>query len=556
MSTVTTHAPRVTESAPRTRAGAVRTLWAVQMRRDRLQLAVWILGNAAMAGLAVTGVAQSYGSEAERSTLLATAIANPVVLTFRGLPSGAGAAEFTGFLILPFLVMIAAFMSSFLAVRHTRAEEESGRAELVGATMASRGSALCATALHGFTANALTAAAVAVAFLASGLPLSGSVTAGVTTGAAGLVFLGVGLIAAQLFASSRGANALGVIVILASFLVGGVGNAIGSPNADLTRMESSVLAWFSPFGWAENVRPFADNDPGPFLPLVAAAAIGLLLAAALQSRRDVGASLLAPRRRRAQASGSLRGPVTLVGRLTRGSAIAWAVGAFLTGVLATSLASVVQDLGGSNPAIATILEAMSQSGDLRAGTVVIFFTVVGILASCCAVQLIARARQEEAHGTVEPLWAAAVGRRGWLASYLAVGVIAIAVVDGAAVLGALVGLARSGDDLVREVWVGAAGQGAVAVAFLTITALVLVVLPRWTIGIGWSIVVLATIIGLFGPLFGLPDELTRLSPFSQVPTVTAGGVDGRGVIGIIATAAIALVLSVWLVRRRPLVTAG
>lgn len=552
MSTLATRRARTTPG----RSGAIRSLWVMEMRRDRLQLPLWILGNAAMAALAVTGVTQSYGTDAERSTLLATAIANPVILTFRGLPSGSGVPAFTGFLILPFLVMIAAFMSSFLAVRHTRAEEESGRAELVGATVASRRAVLWATLLHGVSANVVTAAAIAAAFLASGFPPGGSVIAGLATGAAGLVFLGIALIGAQLFATARGANALGVIAILVGFLLSGVGNALGTPNADLTRMESSPLTWFSPFGWAENVRPFADDSLAPILLLVAAAAAAVLLTYALQSRRDVGGSLVASRPGPATAGWSLRGPVTLVGRLTRASILAWAVGAFLTGALATSLAAVVQEMGGSNPAVAAILEAMSKNDDLQAGTVVIFFTVVGILASCCAVQIIARARQEEAHGTVEPVWAASVGRRSWLASYVLIAALSILAVDAAAALGAFAGLRRSGADLALDVWVGAAGQAAVAAVFLAITALVLVVLPRWTIGVGWSTVVLATIIGLFGPLFGLPDELTRLSPFSQTPTVTADGVDGRGVIGIIVTAIVALVLSVWLVRRRPLVTAG
>jgi ABC-2 type transport system permease protein len=538
-------------------AGAVRSLWALQTRRDRLQLPLWILGNAAMAALAVTGVTQSYGTDAERSTLLATAIANPVILTFRGLPSGSATPAFTGFLIVPFLVMIAAFMSSFLAVRHTRAEEESGRAELIGATAASRRAVIWATILHGITANLVTAVAIAVAFLASGLPWGGSVMAGLATGAAGLVFLGIALIGAQLFATARGANALGVIAILAGFLLSGVGNALGTPNADLTRMESSPLTWFSPFGWAENVRPFADDAAGPLVLLLGAAAAAVLLAYVLQGRRDLGGSLVAPRRGPATADWALRGPVTLVSRLTRGAILAWAVGAFLTGALATSLAAVVQDMGGSNPAVAAILEAMSENDDLQAGTVVIFFTVVGILASCCAVQIIARARQEETHGTVEPVWAASVGRRTWLTSYLVAAAVAICAVDGAAALGAFAGLSRTSADLAADVWVGAAGQAAVAAVFLAITALVLVVLPRWTIGVGWSIVVLATIIGLFGPLFGLPDELTRLSPFAQTPILTAGGgVDGRGVGGIIVTAAVVLALSVWLVRRRPLVTAG
>ena len=36
----------------------------------------------------------------------------------------------------------------------------------------------------------------------------------------------------------------------------GIGNALGTPSSDLTRMHSSWLTRLSPFGWAENVRAF------------------------------------------------------------------------------------------------------------------------------------------------------------------------------------------------------------------------------------------------------------------------------------------------------------
>ena len=45
----------------------------------------------------------SYGTQQDRQALLATAIANPVILLFRGLPSGADEGAFIAFLIFPFL---------------------------------------------------------------------------------------------------------------------------------------------------------------------------------------------------------------------------------------------------------------------------------------------------------------------------------------------------------------------------------------------------------------------------------------------------------------------
>ena len=102
--------------------------------------------------------------------------------------------------------------------------------------------------------------------------------------------------------TSRGANSLAVWVLLLTFLIGGLGNALGTPRADLQRIESSWLTWLSPFGWGENSRPFADDNVWPLLLCVA---FGLVLAAiaafALQASRDLGESLVPERRGRADA---------------------------------------------------------------------------------------------------------------------------------------------------------------------------------------------------------------------------------------------------------------
>ncbi|HAN23332.1 MAG TPA: polyketide antibiotic transporter, partial [Microbacterium ginsengisoli] len=95
-----------------------------RLRRDLWQFVIWIGGTSMLAAFTVSAVNGSYGTETDRVNLLATAAANPVIMLFRGLPSGADLGAFTGFLILPFLAMMAAFMSSFMAVRHTRADED------------------------------------------------------------------------------------------------------------------------------------------------------------------------------------------------------------------------------------------------------------------------------------------------------------------------------------------------------------------------------------------------------------------------------------------------
>lgn len=533
-------------------------LVAQRVRRDRWQLVMWIAGTAALAALTYVGVTDSYGTQHDRETLLATAIANPVILLFRGLPSGADEGAFMLFLIFPFLAMCAAFMSTFLAVRHTRAEEEDGRAELVAATAAGRRLPLLATGVYGLCANLALGALTTAALIACGLPLRGSAVGGLGAGAVGVAFLGIGLVCAQLFHTSRGANAAAVWALLVTFLLAGIGNAAGTPSTDLQRMESSWLVWLSPFGWGEQSRPFADDAAAPLLLCIA---VGLVLAGtalALQSVRDLGAGVFGERRGPADAGITLRSPIGLVWRLTRGAVAGWAVGGLVTGMLATALASVLRDVTTQLPSVEAILTAITAQGSLEQGAVVIFFTMAGILAACCAVQVVCHARQEEAHGTAEPVLAGAVPRVGWIAGYLVVGFAAIVLVLAATVAGAALGLAGRGGDaaLMADAVVVAAGQVVAASVFLVLTAAVFVLAPRLTIPLGWSLVIVGMVLGLFGPLFGFPDAVVHLSPFASAPTVSDTGVDVRALWWLVAAVAALGGGSLALMRRRELAGDG
>lgn len=529
-----------------------------RLRRDWIQVVLWTVGAGLLAYASYIGVADTYGGEQDRTSLLAAALANPVILLFRGLPSGADEGAFMVFLIFPWLAILAAFMSTFLAVRHTRGDEESGRAELIAATPAARSLPIVATAVHGLLANLLLAVLVAGAYLAVGLDAAGAMLAGAAAGAVGVVFLGIGLFAAQLMRTSRGANSVSVWAIVLTFVIAGIGNAIGTPSDDLTRMESSWLTWLSPFGWGENTRAFDENL---WWPALLCLGVGIVLAAAsiaLASARDLGGSFIAERFGRGGASAALSTPMGLVWRLTRGAVIGWAVGGLLTGLLSTSLASIVQEVGASNPAVEQILEQIAGQGSIEQGTVTTFFTMLGVLAACCAVQIVCRARQEEAHGTAEPLLAVPVGRVRWLADYLVVALVGIVVVIAAAIGGAAIGIAgQEGDwDLMSTVLITGAGQVAAASVFLVVTALAFVLVPRLTIPLGWTLVLVAMILGLFGPLFQFPDWLVHLSPIAVTPTVDGDDVDVRGLWWLVLATGVGAAASLTLMRRRELTAAG
>jgi ABC-2 type transport system permease protein len=530
-----------------------------RMRRDWRQLLMWVVGTALLAYVSYTGVSQSYGTLQDRQELLVTVMANPVILLFRGLPSGADQGAMMVFLIFPFLALDAALMSTFLAVRHTRMDEEQGRAELVSASPAGRTTPVVATAIHGLIANFALAALTTLAFIATGAGVEGAKVAGFAVGSVGVAFLGVGLVAGQLMRTSRGANSLATWIVVIAFLLSGIGNALGTPSDDLQRMESSWLTWLSPFGWGENVRAYSDNN---LWPAVLALGFGLVLAGAaiaLQSARDLGESFIPERLGRADAGALLSTPTGLVWRLTWGAILGWVIGGLLTGMLSTSLASFVDQVSGDNPAIVNILKNIGgTNGTLEQATVSVFFLMLGILAACAAVQIVSRARQEEAHGTAEPVLSAAVGRVRWLVDYLVIALVAMILLAAAGVLGATLGLASADGDwgLMQTIVVTALGQVVAASVILVLTALVFVLAPRATIAVGWTLIAVGSVLGLFGPLFGFPEWMAKLSPMEAAPKVTMDGVDLNGLWWLVAVVVVGGAASIALMRRRELAPNG
>lgn len=351
-----------------------------RLRRDWLQLLLWILATVLMAYSGFAGVTQSYATLKDRVEVLAAVMANPVIMMFRGLPSGASEGQFLSFEILPWLTMLAGLMSVFLAVRHTRGDEEAGRTELLAATPAGRALPTVATLIHGVAANVVLGVLVALALIGSKLDPAGSWLMGIASATTGIAFLGIGLIAAQLMRTSRGANSLTVWILVATFLINGIGNVAGTPSNDLTRISSSWLVWLSPFGWAEQSRPYDTNSVAPAL---IGLVFGLVLAAAavaLQSVRDIGEGFIPARPGRVHARPALAGPHALVWRLTNGAIIGWAIGGALTGMLATKLSGLAGQVAGQNPAVAQILDKIGKAGGLEETVVSVFFTMMGILA--------------------------------------------------------------------------------------------------------------------------------------------------------------------------------
>src|SRR5688572_4484933 len=115
------------------------------LRRDRIQLPLWIVGLGGMVAWSALAVPTVYDTPAKVAGYAATVGASPVSYLMSGRQA---AIDTIGGITANEISQVAqlgvCFMVLFLVVRHTRAEEETGRAELLRSTVLGRHAATLA----------------------------------------------------------------------------------------------------------------------------------------------------------------------------------------------------------------------------------------------------------------------------------------------------------------------------------------------------------------------------------------------------------------------------
>ena len=529
------------------------TLVRHRMRRDRIQIPVWLASVSALVLFSALALQDTFGSLEERTLLVRLAAANPSIMFIRGVPQGTDADAVLIFTILAFIGVLVGLMNTFLAVRHLRAEEESRRAELVAATPAARSFPPLATLVYGLLVNLTLAVAVAGCLLIAGQELAGSIVTGLSLCGVGVVFLTVGGVASELMPSARAANGVAVGAVLLAYLLRGIADAFGTVSADGLYVESGWLSWLSPIGWAQQTHPFTENNLAPLLLHVAVAAVLVGSALLIMARRDTGDSVLASSGGRATASRALSGPFGLAWRLQWPSIIAWCAGGAAFGIFGGSLGTAIasSDLGDSP--IADQLARLSRGGDtLTEAFISVIFTIVGIVAAGSAIQAVVRLRQEESLVGGQLVLATPISRFRWAGGYVAVGAIAILLVlTAGAVASVLAALAVGApEESIEDSVLAALAQLPAALLFLCAVSLVWSLIPRLTSGIGWGLLALAVFLGVFGSLVGLPEWTAELSPFSHTPVPSGEDPDWSGGIVMLGLALVAGAAAMFLFRRR------
>jgi ABC-2 type transport system permease protein len=549
MTTLTQEPARATAGRPRENSLAgTGKLVRFNLRRDRIKLPAWLFGMFLFVFYYGTALPQLYQTEEDLQVVTEfTRGAVGAIISGPGFGLDDPTIESVVASVYGlYFLLLAALMNILLVSRHTRVEEQTGRAELIRSNVVGRHAPVTAALIISVVANVLLALLVAAAMAAADLDTSDALLLGSSIGAVGLVWAGITTLTVQVSAFSRAGSGLAGAALGAAYVIRAAGDTITEGG--------SLLSWFSPLAWSQQTRPYADGRWWPLLLSVAFAAVTAAIGYMLSTRRDVGAGLVAPRGGSPTAPAWLRSPLTFAFRLQRAGLIGWgaaliiaaAVYGGLTGPIVDAfedLPETMIDVMGGNPS--RLLDGYVSTMALSFAIVLAVFVILGLQA----------ARGEETKGRAEPVLATATSRSAWLGGHIAVVAAGVAVL--LAVSGLVLGIATAisvGD--AAYVWDTTAAHLVYVPALLVLLgiAVLLFGFVPGAVGATWAVFGFATIIGFFGPIMDLPQWVHNLSPIEHVARLPLEELSWTPLVILTAVAAALIALGLYGFGRRDLDT--
>ncbi len=509
------------------------------LRRDRVRLPVWLLGITAVTAASAGAVRGLYDTPEKIAGYAATVTSSAATRLMNGRPAGVDTLD--GIVVYEsstVAVLAVSLMSVFLVVRHTRAEEETGRSELLRSTVVGRYADIAAATSVAAAASVLVGLLDAAVLTASGAGAGGAVLHGASLACLGLLFAAVAAASAQVTPSARGALGIAGGVLGATYVVRGLGD-----------VSESALTWASPFGWAQGTQPYADQRWWLLLPLLGLAALCLVLAVALAARRDAGAGLVPARPGRPRAGRWLGTSWGLALRNQRGLLLGWVSGLTATAALFGSTGQEVVDMVADNPDLAAFFAA--GGGDVLDAYFAFVLSFLAVVTSAYGVSSALRLRAEEEGGRAEVLLATGLSRERWAAGSLAVTVVGtlltlLCIGLGLGVTHALV----SGDsDPLGVLVAGAVAQAPAVLAVAGCAVLVVGWLPRWA-PLAWVAFAFVLLQAYLGELLDLPGAVAGMSPFWHLPSLPSEAFSATPAVMVGLVAAALVVIGVLGLRSR------
>ena len=482
-------------------------------RRDRIRYLIFALLLLMITGLVAVAFVEMYPTVEDRQVLAETML-NPAMVAMIGPAYGIGNYTFGALFaneMLLFSALTFGLMSIFFVVRHTRADEEEGRVEMIRSLPTGRLSTLTATLIVVSGVNIVLAVLTgfSLSFLKiESMGLKGSLLYGAALGATGIFFTALTAVFVQLSESSRSVIAYALAALGISYLIRAVGD-----------VGDNMLSWLSPLGWVLGTEVYVNNYWWPVLLTVGAAVILMVLALYLNSIRDLGAGFIAAKSGRASASTLLGGPMSLFFRLQRTSLIAWAIGLFILGASYGSVFGDLESFFADNELLQEMLSAV-EGFTLVDQFLPMLMSIMAMIGTIPAIMVMNKIIGEEKRNRLEHLLSRPVSRLGIMGSSLV-----ISIVTGFAMVSlAIIGLWLSGslsmeDEIVFSTFYRAGIVYLPAMLVMIGLATVLVgVFPKLT-SISWGYLIYSFIVVYFGGLMDIPDWMVNITPFGHIPQV-------------------------------------
>ena len=320
---------------PAAQRGPVSALVSRAFADGRIRTISFAYLFAALAYIQPAGYRTTYPTPSDRLAFAHSFGDNKAVRLFYGVPRDLlTVGGYTAWRVGGTLAIFAAVWGLLAAVRALRAEEDSGRRELVLAGIVGRRTAYITALTAVALGIALLWVACFAALVLARLPAGPSAYLALAVCSVIPVFVGVGALASQLAPNRRLATELSAAVLGLSFVL----RVVADTSSGL-----GGLRWASPLGWVEELRPFTGARPAVLL-LPAAVSAGLLVISGwLAVRRDVGDAVLRAHDTAKPRFTLLSSPTGFALRAERVSLMIWAVSlsafALIIGVISASVST-------------------------------------------------------------------------------------------------------------------------------------------------------------------------------------------------------------------------
>jgi ABC-2 type transport system permease protein len=371
----------------------------------------WIVATLCLALVFVPTMPSFAKTEADLA-VIQQAFSNPVMEALVGRAYGGDPTLGTIFSqsLLVLVLLLVAAMNILLVVRHTRAEEDAARADLLRALPTGRQAGVAAVAGLAIGLNlavSLSVAMLMAAFRVESIDLAGSLTFGFALGSCGFAFASISLVIAQLVGSAPAAHRVAFVTMGVAYVL--------RAGADLGATWVGAL---TPFGLAQRTYPFGTNRWWPIVVLTALGALLLVAASVLSRGRDLGRGVLPDMSRHpSHASRWLAGEWGLIWYLNRGTILVWATTvaalAALLGFVMKDAEPMVRDLEVYRRLIGVQSTDVSVIGPM----VHLVFVMLTSLGTIPIVAVAASAHAEEQAQRLEVVLSRSVSRRRLVAGY-------------------------------------------------------------------------------------------------------------------------------------------